>query len=282
MRDWPSLALRFPAAAGPDLADRVAASFDADAVAAIHERDDGEWVVAFRDAAARDAARPELQAAFGASGLTVRAADISDEDWARRSQAGLGAVCVGRLLVAPPWAMPGDADPDLLRLVIEPSMGFGSGHHATTRMCLQALQAIDLAGATVLDIGTGSGILAIAAAALGASAVVGAYIDPDALDAARAAAAANASPPSLAFVEADFRRDRLGPAGVVVANLTGAVIAGAADDLIAAAVPGGTLILSGLTAAEAPLVLDAFAGRASLDSRRDEDGWVAVALRVPA
>lgn len=278
MRDWPSFAVRFPAA-DEALGEMLSASLDAESVAAIEERSATEWLVSFRDADARDAACLDLRHAFEPLGLTFEVLDVSDEDWARRSQANLGAIRAGRFLVCPPWhTTSGDDDPGTIRLVIEPSMGFGSGHHATTRLCLTALQNLLVEGARVIDIGTGSGILAIAAAILGASHVRGIDNDPDALASARADAEMNGVTNRILFDEGDFRGGVLGEFDIVLANLTGGMLASSARDVVAAAAPGGTLILSGITTAEAQSVLDAFAPLTTLVRRSDEDGWVGLVL----
>ena len=164
--------------------DLVYAALDDLAPTAIEEREDCLRAF-FGSGAARDLALQELGPQFD-----VRPVDVPDEDWARRSQQHLAAVRVGRFLVTPetPDMIP-DPRPDPLlgptiTLCIRPSMGFGTGHHATTRLCLAALQTLDLEGKVFLDLGTGSGILAIAACCLGARAI-GLDFDEDAIQSAR-------------------------------------------------------------------------------------------------
>ncbi|RPI51472.1 MAG: 50S ribosomal protein L11 methyltransferase, partial [Acidobacteria bacterium] len=152
---------------------------------AIQEPDDTAPLRAFFTTAdARDAAARALAAAFG-SHLFVETLEVEDEDWAARSQAQLRAITVGRIVVAPPWdpsvATPKRGQTPFL-VCIQPSMGFGTGHHATTRLTLRALQELPVAERAVLDIGCGSGVLAIAAVKLGARSAVGIDIDPDALE----------------------------------------------------------------------------------------------------
>ena len=159
-------------------------------------------------------------------------------------------------------------------------MGFGTGHHATTRLCLAALQTVDLAGAFVLDVGTGSGILAIAAARLGAARALGIDSDPDAIHSARENLVLNVGVGHVDFEVADLTSAQLPTADVVTANLTGTLLVRAAAPLTRALRPGGTLILGGLLVDERQRVRDAFASLESLWENR-EDEWVGLAFSKP-
>jgi ribosomal protein L11 methyltransferase len=256
------------------------------APSAIEERDESVRVF-FPTAAARDAAR----AALG-SGFAVTAIDVADEDWARRSQENLQPITVGRITVAPPWAAgiahepsaishPPSAishQPSAIRIVITPSMGFGTGHHATTRLCLAALQELDLTDLMVLDVGTGSGVLAIAADRLGAARAIGVDIDPDALQSARENLTANPDARHVSFDLVDLTATALPAADVVTANLTGAQLVRSAASLLAAVRPAGTLILSGILAHERDEVCRAMAP-AAVWWEREEDGWIGIAVK---
>lgn len=206
----------------------------------------------FDSGAARDAACAVLAAPPGC--YDVRAVNVPDEDWARRSQAGLGPITVGRITIVPapersrsPLVHRHHSDAELL-LVIPPSMGFGTGHHPSTQLCLEALQAVELANSFVLDVGTGSGVLALAAAALGARRAVGIDRDPDAIEAARKNLSLNSAIRGVWFEVADLVSAPLPRANVVVANLTGNLLARGAQMLISARLlehPHGRLSNSG-------------------------------------
>ena len=284
-RIWPALTLAFPildstGGVAATLQDLVSAELDGLDVAAIAEQPEERWQVFFGDQARRAAAAAALSAAFGTTGLVVTALDVPDGDWARRSQAALGAVRAGDIVVTPPWDPAASAAGDTRTIVIEPAMGFGSGHHATTRLCLVALQRLDLHGRRVLDIGTGSGVLALAAARLGAASVLAIDVDADALDNARLNATLNGDPAAVEFRMMDFRREMPAPADVVVANLTGGMLAASAAQVVGSAAAGGALILSGMTREEREHVLAAFAGSCTVEWTAEEDGWCCVLLRT--
>jgi ribosomal protein L11 methyltransferase len=287
-KSWPALSLAFNPGtgdAGADcdttLQDLVSATLDGLDVVAVSELPDGAWHVFFRSEDQRRDAASAIQAAHGHAGLEVHAIDVPDEDWARRSQAALGAVRVGRVVVAPPWdALAATPEPDSVTIIIEPAMGFGSGHHATTRLCLAALQRLELRARRVLDIGTGSGVLALAAARLGAREVLAIDIDADALENARGNAALNGHPPGVEFRACDFRRATSLSADIVLANLTGGMLIAGASDIIRMVAPGGVLVLSGVTLEERVHVLAAFSWRARIEWTSEEDGWCCVSLRA--
>ena len=304
MRTWPALEVSrlrpapttVDAGAGfsrPDLPDLFqAALLDYD-VAAIDDNSPEAWRIFFSSAAERDRARRGVAAEFPE--LSFAPIEVPDEDWAARSQASLRAIQVGNLVVAPPWDV---ADPGRLKpaptpaharsdvgagfsrpisIIIQPSMGFGTGHHATTRLCLAALQQLDLRDRPVIDVGTGSGVLAIAAHRLGASPVVAIDDDPDAIQ----TAVENVRLNNGATVDvrvADLRTAGLTPFDVVFANLTGGLLIQAAARLQDLAMPAGRLILSGFMHHEAVDVLEAFAACAVVH-RAEEEGWLCVTLQ---
>lgn len=254
--------------------DLLLADLDEHGPTAIEERPGGIRAF-FTTAAARDAAARAL-----GGGRRVEPIEVSDEDWARCSQEHLTAVTVGRITVTPPWLA---AEPNGLVIVINPSMGFGTGHHPTTRLCLDALQQLDLAGQAVLDVGTGSGVLALAARLLGADPVVGVDNDPDAIASAAENLMLNRAASGVRFLTGDFGAvmSTGTPANVAVANLTGAVLVREARALSACVRPGGRLIVSGLLDSERAGVVGAYPGW-TLERERQEEGWVALVLRSPA
>jgi ribosomal protein L11 methyltransferase len=233
-----------------------------------------EWRVFFATATDRDAAAAAMRAAY--PGVSVAAEDVADEDWAARSQRALTAVVVGSIVVAPPWDIPQQIAPGTTTVVIEPSRGFGTGHHASTRLCLRALSATDLHGRQVLDLGTGSGVLAMAAALRGARSVTAVDIDADAIDAARHSAVLNPGVQDIEWLVGDFRDARWAPLNrqwdVVLANLTGGMLISSAQRIRELVGSNGALIASGFDADERPRVEAAL--HLTIREAMSEDGWV--------
>jgi ribosomal protein L11 methyltransferase len=235
--------------------------------------------------------RDRAQAALSDRGIAAVAIEVSDEDWAVRSQQNLASITVGDITVVPSTAerfkdrslhqsRRGGSSDRPITIVIEPSMGFGTGHHATTRLCLAALQRTPVAGAFVLDVGTGSGILAIAAARLGAAHALGIDSDADAIQSANETLTHNPDVRTVSFELMEVAQDSslalpasLPQADIVLANLTGALLARVAVTLIDALNPGGRLIVSGILAAEEETVRRAFS-RVDAVWRQQEDEWV--------
>ena len=249
------------------------------------EEHDGALMIYFASKTERDSAGHAIARELPL--VTTSPREVDDQDWARRSQAGLTAVTVGRITVAPPWLLSSvqTAGPGLT-VVIAPSMGFGTGHHATTRLCLRALQTLDLLGRSVLDVGTGSGVLAIAARLLGAREATGFDSDPDAIRSARENLEINPSADHVRFEVGNLWTTRAPEAEVVTANLTGALLARSAGRLMDLASPGGTLVVSGVTVDEQSEVLQAFATTCAPNRgatpiwSAEEDGWVGLAVNL--
>lgn len=168
---------------------------------------------------------------------------IEPQDWNASWKAGFDPVVVGDIAVVAPWHQPaGHAG---VTLVIEPAQAFGTGHHETTTTCLSALQDLDLGGASVFDVGTGTGVLALAAKALGAARVLAVDFDPLAVTAAAENAEANA----LAIDVAEGSASSAGAEqfDLVIANIDTATLSALAADLVQAVAPGGQFIGSGVS-----------------------------------
>ena len=296
--DRPALDVQLPPTPA-SLRHRLDALLDDFDPFAVEETGGSACRVYFFSARMRDEAAHAIARALGADGAGTIPLDIPDDGWAERSQADLRAVRVDRIVVAPPWDRP-MPDDSFIVIEIEPSTGFGTGHHASTRLCLSLMQRTHeeiTASRRVIDLGTGSGVLAIAALQLGASTVAGIDRDPDALRSARQNLARNGieehpSPirrgqpqgRSIKLIETDLSTDsagsaRIGDADVVIANLTGPFFAAHPQAVLRHVAPGGLLILSGFTEDETTGVRAALGDTWTLVARETEDDWVGLALR---
>lgn len=208
--------------------------------------------------------------------VTLEADPIPPVDWTAVARRHHRRIAIGgRLVIAPPWDVPVASEREVL--VIEPGMAFGTGQHATTRGCLEAIDsAVTLGGLlSALDVGTGSGVLALALARLGVARVVALDADPAVLPIAAANLRRNgATQVGLVAGTVAVIRDRF---DLVVANLLAEPLMQEAAALAATVAPAGQLILSGLLTTQAPRVCAAYpAWRVA--SARAEDGWQTLTL----
>jgi ribosomal protein L11 methyltransferase len=190
-----------------------------------------------------------------------------------------GRVHVGRIIVSPPWQFPDPDDTNII-LKIKPSMGFGTGHHPSTRLALSLLQRIDCGGRDVLDVGTGSGLLAMAAARLGAARVCAIDRDPNALAAAAEGVRRNRLTNRVELRQADISTEAVGQYHLVIANLEAVQIQAWAHSLRRHVHRPGQLLVSGFLTAEAEFVLRTLREPALLIEY--EDDWAAVVINLPA
>lgn len=209
--------------------------------------------------------------------LQVRVVD--ERSWAEAWKAGLGPIHIGRRLVVVPSWQRYRARRWEVCLRIDPGMAFGTGLHQTTRLCLVALEELLRPGARVLDLGTGSGILAIAAARLGSSWVLALDTDPVAVAAAVRNVRRNRVADRVQVREGTLEPG-VGPFALILANLLAHTLVELADRLVAALAPGGHLIGSGILREQGEMVETAWR-EAGLEvvERRAEDEWLALVAR---
>jgi ribosomal protein L11 methyltransferase len=210
--------------------------------------------------------------------LTTRI--VHEADWAEAWKAYFPVLRIGRRIVIKPTWLDHEPAADDVILDLDPGMAFGTGLHPTTRLCLAALEGLAdrglLAGSRVLDVGCGSGILAIAAAKLGAATVHGVDTDPIAIEATDANAARNGLTGRISARAGSLPSDQP-PSDIVLANLIASVLIALAAELRDELRPGGVLLASGIFVDRESEVRDAF-GSVGLDvvARHDEGDWVAL------
>jgi ribosomal protein L11 methyltransferase len=245
-----------------------------------------------RDASAADVAAAQTAEALGhlqAFGLRtigeLRTRIVREADWAEAWKAHFPVLRVGRRLVIRPTWRRHRREPDDVVLALDPGMAFGTGLHPTTRLCLAALEVLAdrgaLAGARVLDVGCGSGILAIAALKLGARNALGVDTDPIAIESTLANARRNRLARRIRARVGSLPTDEP-PFDVVLANLIAGVLVPLAGALRAELRPGGTLLASGIFVDREREVRSAFeAAGLEIGERTAEGEWVALAASRP-
>ncbi|HTY03071.1 MAG TPA: 50S ribosomal protein L11 methyltransferase [Rhodocyclaceae bacterium] len=210
-----------------------------------------------------------LAAKVSPRGTPPEFAEVADADWVRLTQSQFEPIRINdRLWIVPTWHQP--PDPSAINLALDPGLAFGTGSHPTTHLCLAWLCDQVRPGDRLLDYGCGSGILALAAAKLGAGDVLGVDIDHHALEAAADNAARNGVVLRLMHTEQPLSEQF----DIVVANILTNPLCVLAPLISARVAPGGRLALSGVLETQAGEVIEAYAPHVSLSVGATLDGWV--------
>jgi ribosomal protein L11 methyltransferase len=275
--------IRLAVRCSPEQADRVLAELVELVPGGVEEDRGADWVeYAIYGPPGELPEMPDLEAAAGEGLVSIETTEIPD-DWADRWRDFHEPVVVGdgRLVVRPSWEQ-GSAAGAEVDIVVDPGRAFGTGAHATTRGCLELLLGLadrGEASGPLADWGTGSGVLAIAAAKLGWDPVAGVDHEEAAVAAALENAAANGA--ELELRRLNLRDEDPPPAPTVVANLVFPLLAELAGRMAAGAIePPATMVVSGLLAREADPAAEAFAAAGLSPETVQADGdWIAILLR---
>ena len=213
--------------------------------------------------------------------LELEMKDVDEEDWSNAWKKYYHPVQVGEhLVVCPSWEAY-DRQPDDVVLTLNPGMAFGTGTHDTTRLCMELLEKYITPQDTVLDVGCGSGILAITAALLGANKIIGCDIDEVAVKVAGENAALNGVQDRIAFHQGDLTRQVEGSFQIICANIVADVIIRLSEDAGRYLAKDGIFITSGIIDTREQDVLNALEQNGfQVIERRTSGGWVALACKA--
>jgi ribosomal protein L11 methyltransferase len=275
---WWAIDVRTPAGQR----DSVGAWLVARTGQAVEERADGTLVAFAPDEEAVAALVEELGREVDAP-VVIERRPVESTDWSTRWREGLGPRKLGRLTILPSW-LPEASEPDPLTIVLDPETAFGSGEHGSTRAALTLLSRLLRPGDRVIDLGSGSGILTIAAIKLGAARAIGIEMDAEANEVAARNAARNGVSDRVEFLEGDAAAlaPLVGPADLLLSNILRAVNTALLPVIVGAVRPGGVAIFSGMEQPEAEefrrVLTDA---DFTLEQETLDAGWWGVAAELP-
>ena len=270
--------VRLTIPAPPDARDALVADLADWGFDAFEETDDA--LVAYAPAARWDGpTREALDRRLGGAGWDEET--VEDQDWNARWEASLRPVAAGPFVIAPSWAEVGPEHAGRMRLTIDPKMAFGTGYHESTRLVLRLLPDVVLPGARVLDVGTGTGVLTIAALALGARSAVGVDIDPWSVTNGTENATLNGVKDRFEVREGSLDVVPESAFDLVVANIIRSVLVPMLPDLVSKMAPRTPVVFAGLLGTERDAFLDAAGGAGlALEHEASENEWWACSLRT--
>lgn len=248
---------------------------------AIEERADGTLVSFALDLAGAESIQADLGAMH--QGIVVQHTPLPEVDWSTAWRAGLGVRHVGRFAITPTWvAYEAKAGEEVITL--DPQMAFGSGEHGSTRGAIRLLEQWFRPGGRVLDLGSGSAILAIVAARLGARQVTGVEFDPDAMSAAQENIERNAVTSVVRLMEGDATvlTPLLAPVEVIISNILRNINTLLLPAIHAALVPGGSAVFAGMETSEREVFLEALQAQGFvICGETVDENWWSVAVERP-
>ena len=273
---WCALDVQSP----PETRDAVATWLVSRTGQTVEERGDGILVSVAQNEAEAGSLLGELHSAFGGA-VAGTSRPLPDVDWSRRWREGLGPRVIGRLTVTPSWAVPNNPDP--ATVIIDPETAFGTGEHASTRTALTLLDRYLKPGSRVLDLGSGSGILAIAAVKLGAARATGIEIDPEVEPIAGANVARNGVEDRVSCLTGDAAAlaPLLAPADLILSNILRSVNETLLPLILSSLARGGLAIFAGMEQLERAQFLAALENGGFVVADEASDGeWWGVAARA--
>lgn len=226
-----------------------------------------------------------LQLGDGSAGASIEIREEPAQDWNRLWAQSVTPLRIGRrVLIRPSWE-PEDGGSDTIELVIDPKQAFGTGHHATTSLLIEWIEDLVVGGMSILDVGTGSGILAMVALRCGAGRAVGLDCDPEAIECARGYAAQNGfDEETLRLTVGRLTAELVEtpePWQLVLANLNCRTLLETSELLARLAQRGATLLFSGILVEQEEEIRLAYAERGVYGTEvKRKDGWVALRLRA--
>lgn len=209
---------------------------------------------------------------------------VPAQDWNEAWARSVKPLRIGRFVIRPSWE-PAPLGPRDLEIILDPKQAFGTGHHATTRMLLEWLHEDIRGGEQILDVGTGSAILAMAAVKLGAASAVGVEIDAVAVDCAREYVELNGLNNQIDIVcgtLADLPQENEKATDLVLANLDRQTVLGLAEDLANLALRGARIVVSGILSEQRAEIVNRFSDCGlACSKQQEEEGWVALMFLRP-